>query len=408
MKFIHFGCWNNINCDYNYRDIILEHIRHFEKDTKLVIISGDNWYANEYTSDKKYKFYFTNILETGLIGLYNLDKECHIILGNHDEDHDENHHLDKLDCMLKTEKYYIDLINKKDASIKVPSLKDLQEYGITSKPQTKLITKYLKSLKELTNTSYKMQPLMLHECKDHIEYKIIENVLFIFINTNNFYHKTSDEYIMIIKDELNELLDMNKNIKKLIVVGHEPITSIKMKKGVIKHPKLYEHDFEKFEALFIDTLSVYNPIYLCADTHNFQIASIKNILQVVVGTGGASDDDLNLKSNFFEYSINNLQIKGFYHHAYGYSTIELKQDYIDITYKHIVNKDKDYINKEYTYRVDYNNNIIKITDIDSHNVLSQESLNHVNSHMMNICTNVSMHNLVKNDDNLFCYRKLAK
>ena len=115
-----------------------------------------------------------------------------------------------------------------------------------------------------------------------------------------------------------------------------------------------------------------------------------------------------MKSNYFEYSINNLKIKGYYHNLYGYSKIELNEDYIDITYKHILNNKKEFINKEYIYRVDYNNNIIKITETDSHNILSQEILHDINHDMTNICANLSIQNVVKNDNNIFCYIKVAK
>lgn len=108
-----------ISCDkeekYNYRDIILNYINQYESDYKAVIISGDNWYTNEYTNKdaQKYKMYFTNILHSGLYKLYELHKQVHIILGNHDEDIDKLDHMNeyKIDCMLNTEKFYIDLIN---------------------------------------------------------------------------------------------------------------------------------------------------------------------------------------------------------------------------------------------------------------------------------------------------------
>ena len=44
---------------------------------------------------------------------------------------------------------------------------------------------------------------------------------------------------------------------------------------------------------FITKLKEYNVIYLCADTHNFQIGFLNNSIPMIIGgTGGASLDEL--------------------------------------------------------------------------------------------------------------------
>ena len=149
-NFIFFGCWNNINCkkDFIYRDIVLNSIKTFENEIEDMFIAGDNWYstlinktikqsqdpkeeldaiqevkdtqaaATDLLEDKKlkkpkdsgFKYYLIDTLVSGYHILYSMNKNIYICVGNHDESSIYND--EKKDCMIKTQKYYINKIKK--------------------------------------------------------------------------------------------------------------------------------------------------------------------------------------------------------------------------------------------------------------------------------------------------------
>lgn len=169
---------NNIDCEYNYRDIVIEYIKKFEKNYEFLIISGDNWYTNKYDDDdlRSYKMYFTNVLCSGLIKLYALNKDCHIILGNHDEDVDDDYSKLKEDCMLNTEEYNIRLINN---NLLLPATISLEEL------QNQKYIRYLmqESVKYTKSSHLSDHKLILHKCKEEIDYIYANDILIIFTNT---------------------------------------------------------------------------------------------------------------------------------------------------------------------------------------------------------------------------------
>jgi hypothetical protein len=414
MKIIHFGCWNNIVCDkeekYNFRDIVLDYIKQYESDYKAVIISGDNWYTNEYIDNgKKYKMYFTNILYSGLYKLYELYKPVHIILGNHDEDIDnlEDTSGYKIDCMLKTEKFYIDLINNKK-DLQVPTLEELQT--VNTKTLSRLST-YLKTHKTNSRISSRKKLIQLYEAKEQVQYELIDGQLFIFLNTNIFKNKLMD--ITIIESYINQIHEIiaENRTKYIFVIGHLPITSLSVKHNNVIITTICKH--KEICKLFIETLSAYHAIYLCADTHNFQIMKIANITQIVVGTGGALPDIINeTQSNIIDYEFLNYKVSGYYHNSYGYSIISDDDDHIKVTYKHIIDDKNSLINKEYIYSILDN-------DIYTHNPKRSSMSKNFKSNIMktnelkkSYCENLSEDFVVKSSsnsnktNNIFCYRKV--
>ena len=116
-SFIFFGCWNNINCEKEaiYRDVVLNCIKEFEPSTKKMFIAGDNWYntliKNEESKEKEtsYKYYLVDTLVSGYHILYTMNKDIYICVGNHDE---ASSNKEYPDCMIKTQKYYINKLKK--------------------------------------------------------------------------------------------------------------------------------------------------------------------------------------------------------------------------------------------------------------------------------------------------------
>lgn len=388
MKFIHYGCWNNMECKkVNVRDLIIDYIEEHEKDYEFLIISGDNWYSNKQDN---MKYYFTNVLRSGFIKLYNLNKTAHIILGNHDEDVAKNQPLHKLqkNCMLNTEKYYIQQINNNEAEYLVPSLQYLYENTDWS--------------------SKKDARLFLHEAHEHPEELFMSeyNVLFIFINTNIFFQKnTSKSYISKIKQCIEEY----HGASQYFIVGHAPITSLVPTKHGMDISSI--SDDVEITTYFIDTLAPYNPIYLCADTHNFQITTINSdILQVVVGTGGAPVDEFKSDDNVIKYDFmdKKYKVSGLYHNAYGYSIIEINDDEVTITYKRLVDIPTNVVNKAYVYKLHRDGGKFVHAIKQEYDLDDKIDFDAVKMIQNEVCNNLTDEHLVKQKTDTgvqYCYKK---
>ena len=93
------------------------------------------------------------------------------------------------------------------------------------------------------------------------------------------------------KQKIMEILSKNTKYNNIIFIGHHPIITEKVKKGIQYTYSL----IELFKSL-VDKLSQYQQkYYLCADTHNYQKTKIEMneliIEQYITGTGGAEQDE---------------------------------------------------------------------------------------------------------------------
>lgn len=411
MKFIHFGCWNQIQCPVanNYRDIVLDYIKQNEADYDFMIVAGDNWYNNKSTdpsdtSDtQKYKFYFTNILKSGLYKLYDIKKPCYMILGNHDEAVDSSVLNIKKDCMLNTVKYYIKEINKGTSDISTPTLQDLAMFASSQKNE--IIPKRSSQRSSNKSLANNETQLVLFESKsdiDSIEYG--NNVVIIFINTNVF-ESSADTTISSYITKLEEKLKTYPNRKK-IVVGHNQILS----QSTNKIKKFCKNDNTIKKV--VELLSSHFVIYLCADTHNFQITKIKNLVQVLVGTGGAPPDPLSFADNKVSFTYNSYTIEGYYHNSYGYSLIDIDDNgTIKVIYKHIIDINGNPVSKEFVYHIDYSTQHISMNSTTNITQLTEDMVQENNNIARELCTHLSAQNLVKNtstdikdSNNKYCYK----
>jgi len=401
MKFVLFGCWNQIECEknsgeisvYKYRDIVLDSIKKNEKDYDFLVVAGDNWYSNKKESEK---YYYTNVLKSGFIKLYELGKECHIILGNHDEDKDNEDILDddiinlKKNCMLNTEKYYLHNITKADNFL-TPSLEYLYENssGYTNEDN--------------------LSKLILHESLTNIEYVRKNNDAYVFINTNIFSVHLYP--IANINDYINKIaatLESLKDSKNIFVIGHFPITSYTTKNGKNKFTRITGDNSILDE--FISILAKYRAIYLAADTHNFQTSIIsKKIVQIVSGTGGASPDTISeYRKTRSKYKLNDYDVEFYSHNSYGYTVVEILESSIIITYKKIIDSNNNIINMEYIYEImrDHNDDAI-IAYRDTRKIIMDLTLD--NYRTDDICDNLNETNVVMDNKKLHnCYKKIKK
>lgn len=395
-SFVFFGCWNNIDCKYKYlyRDIVLQSIKLIETDSNNVFIAGDNWYnllvnnstdleniiTNEIKNGKAVEIthYLTPILISGYYTLYNMNKNIYICTGNHDEAEDEQEDVDpdikkglKKNCMIETQKYYLKNINDSINANPVDNKKyiDYTEEDVITNPAIQFIhndkppsleqLKQLAQLEEEYTQELEKSHGNTNEIKlysgDHIE--IIDNkesdYIVVIINTNILSLEYIDRVAERIERKLSEydrgtvgavgaVGAKGKPVKKqLFVMGHIPLFSDK--KNELNKNKEMKDDI--LAALY-DMLVKYNSIYLCADTHNFNIMKItntqnsKSLIQITCGTGGAKPDliDEKIGLDYFSKFVNIGNYNIYYNsiNSYGYCKIIKQSDKIVIVYNKLI------------------------------------------------------------------------
>lgn len=414
-KFIFFGCWNKIDCEkeYLYRDIVLDYIKIKEKRTKTLFIAGDNWYSSIIESAK---YYLVGVLVSGYYKLYDIgeDKDIHIAVGNHDEtfDKESKKNTKKTNCMIDTQKYYIDHFKNKRYQTKPYSdpIKSLssppsfvrahsfaqEQFKYKKGKKINAIDLFdgekLPSIEKLRKENEKIIEDNLKIYVDNIG--VIDNddkYIMIIINTNNFDkdEQTSTAYFKKIFEEFEDVKQNNIHKKLVFVMGHIPLFLHKNKKGKESVKKNETENEGDIDNLF-NVLALYNYIYLCADTHNFNIMKIVNtvdntsVIQVTCGTGGADPDiiienPIDHKNTVIEnYNITYNSIN-----SYGYATVSIdSKRTINICYNklisHIVSEPISI--KTYNYSIKNNNytwdsneeksddpNIIKIRKVSNNN-----------------------------------------
>ena len=421
--FVFFGCWNNIDCEYKYlyRDIVLESIKSIETDINTVFIAGDNWYnllvnnskdlENIITDEIKdgkvveITHYLTPILISGYYTLYNMNKNIYICTGNHDEVEDSQEDKDpdikkglKKNCMIETQKYYLKHI---DQSIKANPIDnknyiDYTEEDVETNPIIQFIyndkppsLEQLNQLaqledeytQELEKSGQNSNEIKLYS-GNHIE--IIDNkgtsYIVVIINTNILSLDYIDRIAQNIEKKLSEYYinssDNKKSMnKQLFVMGHVPLFSDK--KNELNKNKEMNDDI--LAALY-DMLVKYNCIYLCADTHNFNIMKItntqnsKSLIQITCGTGGAKPDLIDEKIGLDYFSkFENIDNYNIYYNSinsYGYCKIIKQSDKIIIVYNKLIDalkNDEDLHYSKYFY-------IIKNNDISYYTVREKKEI----------------------------------
>jgi hypothetical protein len=363
-KFIFFGCWNKIDCEkeYLYRDIVLDYIKIKEKRIKSLFVAGDNWYSSIIESAK---YYLVGVLVSGYYKLYEIgeDKNIHIAVGNHDEafDKESKKNTKKTNCMINTQKYYIDYIKTQghrkkpysdpikspspSAQSAAPSLTRAQSFTqdlFTFKKEKKVKnvklmdlfkeTDKLPSIEKLHEDNGQISEEQLNIYVDKIG--VVENddkYIMIIINTNNFDKDpvTANNYLRKIFETFEDVKNNNIQNKVVFVMGHIPLFLHKNKKGKESIKKAETENEGDVDNLF-NLLAMYNYIYLCADTHNFNIMKIVNttnnasVIQVTCGTGGADPDIITENATVTKnVVVDNYTITYNSVNSYGYSTISM-------------------------------------------------------------------------------------
>ena len=439
-KFLFYGCWNNVNCEkeYIYRDLVLNYINKNEKKISTFFVAGDNWYSTKVTKVNEsatniMQYYLLSILKTGYDKLYQLNKTIHIAAGNHDEHDDGISEPLKLRCMIKTQKNYIDKLNEKvfDSSVSKSYDKSMPEYSnfISSNDDlssTLFVNNDMDGFNPTLEELSKLQKLDIHDNIMNIyvdEIGIVnndKNYIVIIINTNKL---NDPKYLRAIQIKFKYVKRIKQH-KKVFVMGHVPLFAIK--KDSIKNK---DELFGKRDNLF-KLLSDFNYIYLCADAHYFSIMEIENsgkkVIQITSGTGGA-DPDKNIefydkKNNIIYHGYN---IEYFLLNSYGYSTISISGNKIDIIYKQVFlvdDSDMSSDGNKYIYIMEMNNgcdgyvtynNVEFRKKSEIKKKLSKYKLKSIKNDKEETCKHIRIqkknikNNVVTSEDNTkYCFKKI--
>ena len=160
-----------------------------------------------------------------------------------------------------------------------------------------------------------------------------DKAIFIMLNTNN------------IPNIIELFQEFDRSIIKdkwLIICGHEPIFSYKPK----KKKNIIFQQLDESGTIFksISNLNYNKIIYICADTHNYQLLEVGDYINddslclpvVVVGTGGASPDSLkNIEDNLVYYDEDSELYASVidYKDPYGFLELDIEEDKVVLNYK---------------------------------------------------------------------------
>jgi hypothetical protein len=407
LKIAAFGCWN-VGCDDNSgQKEVSKLIKDNEEKYNFMIILGDNYYANhkndkekyeakkekesyESKKEEEYKGFICppkkqqtdkkkdkkkdkikdkdididiNDMNNGFNCLNDIYLQKKLIMGNHDIQDGKNH-----DCINLS--YQLNELNKDvkiGYDIKFPFGSDV--YG------TLLIlyidTTIYRPLYNKPEPSTNVQELssgvekITSNCYEKLNYIDIKN------KQNDFIKNT--------------LKTHRNNIKHVLICGHEPLITYKIKcDNSIQGDDNGERDKSEIIIDLINIIfeqkNIYQDIpftYLCADYHIYQYSKINQSLdqkqqfidQIIVGTGGGLLDDLTPYTRSKELKLGNYTLeiqpnnvndnntyKLFSHgiNQYGYGEITYKDNTLTHSFIPITNS-KLYKNKYLKYKNKYLN-----------------------------------------------------
>lgn len=399
MKFIHFGCWNKdlcvflnkVNNEYNHlvqteisaenartinkkhsnMSYVLQSLRNNinknqEKSIKFIIIAGDNYYPDKVKIKKGTKS--NNNLKLKSIIVKNLlsgfdclpkNIETFILLGNHDIENINSSNIKTKYSKIPEITEHQNVIYNNYKSYLNPNNSNLNELIIRSSTNNNIkecliykIQKFYANFQKNLNLIY-----------NNVGFRIINSTLVIMIDTNLYdMNEGSKElicYNQIYSNNVNlsNLIDIQNtqvfeiiqselkdNIKNVVLTGHHPIISSKIKKDKFKTIPI--NNIELFIELFRIIPNEINKYYLCADTHLYQEGIIEFedqiINQYICGTGGAEKNNtIPIPINGKSYQINNIKGLDFNYliktsqKENGYLEVDCENDDLKFSFKKI-------------------------------------------------------------------------
>jgi len=319
MRFIHFGCWNEDTCTREGTNGLSKTMKKLgeyvktetEPKPNFIVVAGDNYYPDKEEKKEKVKDSAKpektdksdKAGETGEAKKAEKTKKEKIKLFN------EVNFKSGFDC----------LINNTTGIPKYVLLGNHEYDTVKNKSGDVELDKchILKEERKLFQASPDVFFTTVME-------KRLDNTLVIMIDTSIYEEAKMDECIfrqscfneifpeMKIKNNIAELIkhqeilvtrilqNPENNKKNIVIIGHHPIFSIKLKiDDNTREEKEKKEYLQQIADLFInneDLLTGKNLYYLCADVHSYQEGVVKIndrllVKQYVVGTGGAHQDN---------------------------------------------------------------------------------------------------------------------
>lgn len=279
IRFFFFGCWNKNNDATN--DIISK--VNAEGIYTFGVACGDNVYPEKIDGVKIAKI---EDIEIGFNILKKFQGNVYIGLGNHEVDSTE-----PCDALLK---------QKNNATENIIMPNNYYSINIYRTVDKNLLSKII-----LIDT----------------------NLLEVNICYENINENLENEMIEWLKNELS----LCENTQP-IVMGHYPLFYYKKNKNTLKFEFQFNPTMDKIYKILLN----YNkPIYyLCADIHNYQHIITSNIIQHIVGTGGADQDEV-FESNLLFSPNDNQPVVNIVKcvQKYGYLDVDIENNLVTGEFK---------------------------------------------------------------------------
>lgn len=305
-RFFFVGCWNNDNCEGDFLDYRKAVFRKLARDAKKFdfgVIAGDNIYSHTTLEDgKKKKVYLQNTWDFAKDMLPRFTKPIFGTIGNHDVANERVLH--------KQLEIGEDISN--NSLTHSLFLGPMNCYALNVSPSLRILFIDTNVLGTSIPKLYQQQEYKHRSVHEYMSYR------------------TEDAVLKWLRRELSN--KSSKGFEGLtVVVGHEPIVSIKEKAKSLKIGAL-----NSYRELLNILHNIKRVMYMCADVHSFQAWNIpwngKYIPMVVAGTGGASPDNPPI-SLYSEYVIDNHKLELVAAKApYGYCDIDIQPRMYTITY----------------------------------------------------------------------------
>lgn len=340
-RFIHFGCWNNLNKKGKLLEVmnLLNEYIMTKNDVKFIIVAGDNYYPDKkkVDNDKKKKIIFTDKLIQGF-NILPKTIEIDMILGNHD---------------LENDKFNEELfVNENGTEYSENGTCKITQLEKDSAGENENINLILFKKRLINDTLILLIDTSLYSSDEEVtDYlKCYELFLGNEIESIESLRNYQNEFIY------NSIRE-NRNIKNLIMVGHHPITGFKMKKNKNKLmndiPNFYNVLRDIYKLNDAENINYY---YLCADYHSYQSGDVvlrmndgsgeMKIRQYICGTGGTELDDnldyndsklngINLVDQTDDFALNYQMIENICDN--GFLDCEINGDEIKFTFIRLTN-----------------------------------------------------------------------
>jgi hypothetical protein len=338
--FYFFGCWNQGFCNLNdgssspLSQLIinlkekLSGVYKAEFKVPLLIVAGDNYYPfkikdkiggaaltepskekldKKKDKSKEYKIFNKAFLDSGMACILSLGdyfQKIYMLMGNHDLQYEKKLYL--YDASINGKGEQADKCEIISAQMK-PSYEEHFNYDHNHylDPEHPTLILFVNS-SMYTNASKD-----LFECMKIYRPEIYGRA------------QTIRDIIDIDERSINNVIngiEDKESIKNILICGHEPIVSLKIKKGKPLNPELKDGLPETGEEGKYRGINFFHNIYsqfpsaekyyLCADVHNYQEGIIEfkdeertKVTQYVVGTGGTELDMYNYDEDYLNQDV---------------------------------------------------------------------------------------------------------